>query len=144
LRWGHVKVTDRRTARDFAAVIRKLVDERYPKADKIVLVMDNLNTHKAASLYEVFEPVEARRLLDRLEIHHTPKHGSWLDMAETELSILSRRCLDRRIADKAALRREVAAWQKPRNTRRCKMDWRFTIKDARIKLKRLYPSIQVR
>lgn len=142
--WRHVKVTDRRTAADFAEVIRELVDERYPKAEKIVLVMDNLNTHKPASLYEAFEPAEARRLLDRLEIHHTPKHGSWLDMAETELSILSRQCLDRRIPDKPTLQREVAAWEKPRNKTRCKMDWRFTTKDARIKLKRLYPSIQLR
>lgn len=138
-----VKVTERRTKVDFAQVIRELVDEQYPQAEKIVLVMDNLNTHKAASLYEAFEPDEARRLLERLEIHHTPKHGSWLDMAETELSVLSRQCLHRRIGDRATLVREVAAWEGHRNTAECKIDWRFTTKDARIKLKRLYPSIQL-
>jgi len=139
----HVKVTDRRTTADFAEVVRQLVDKWYPKAEKIVLVMDNLNTHKAASLYEVFEPQEARRLLERLEIHYTPKHGSWLDMAETELGVLSTQCLDRRIPDKTTLRSEVAAWEKSRNKARSKINWRFTTKDARIKLKRLYPSIQV-
>ena len=139
----HVKVTDRRTTADFAEVVRQLVDKWYPKAEKIVLVMDNLNTHKAASLYEVFEPKEARRLLERLEIHYTPKHGSWLDMAETELGVLSTQCLDRRIPDKTTLRSEVAAWEKSRNKARSKINWRFTTKDARIKLKRLYPSIQV-
>ena len=139
----HVKVTDRRTTADFAEVVRQLVDKWYPKAEKIVLVMDNLNTHKAASLYEVFEPQEARRLLERLEIHYTPKHGSWLDMAETELGVLNTQCLDRRIPDKTTLRSEVAAWEKSRNKARSKINWRFTTKDARIKLKRLYPSIQV-
>jgi hypothetical protein len=138
-----VKVTDRRTIADFAEVVRQLVDKWYPKAERIVLVMDNLNTHKPASLYEVFEPKEARRLLERLEIHYTPKHGSWLDMAETELGVLSTQCLDRRIPDKTTLRSEVAAWEKSRNKARCKINWRFTTKDARIKLKRLYPSIQV-
>ena len=138
-----VKVTDRRTIADFAEVVRQLVDEWYPKAEKIVLVMDNLNTHKPASLYEVFEPAEARRLLERLEIHYTPKHGSWLDMAETELGVLNTQCLDRRIPDKATLLSEVAAWEKFRNEARCKINWRFTTKDARIKLKRLYPSFQV-
>jgi hypothetical protein len=139
----HVKVTDRRATADFAEIIRQLVDEWYPKAEKIVLVMDNLNTHKPASLYEVFEPAEARRLLERLEIHYTPKHGSWLDMAETELGVLNTQCLDRRIPDKRTLRGEVAAWEKSRNQARCKINWRFTTKDARIKLKRLYPSIQM-
>lgn len=139
----HVKVTDRRTTADFAEVVRQLVDKWYPKAEKIILVMDNLNTHKPASLYEVFEPQEARRLLERLEIHYTPKHGSWLDMAETELGVLSTQCLDRRIPDKTTLRSEVAAWEKSRNKARSKINWRFTTKDARIKLKRLYPSIQV-
>ena len=140
-RW--VDVMERRTAVDFAEVIRRLVDERYPRAKKIVLVMDNLNTHKAASLYEAFAPEEARRLAERLEIHYTPKHGSWLDMAETELSVLARQCLNRRIATLATLLREIRAWEKQRNGAKCKIDWRFTTKDARIKLKRLYPSIQL-
>lgn len=140
-RW--VKVTQRRTARDFAEVIRELVDERYRQAEKIVLVMDNLNTHKPASLYEAFAPAEARRLFERLEIHYTPKHGSWLNMAETELSVLARQCLKRRIADIQTLTREVRAWEKQRNQAKCRVDWRFTTSDARIKLKRLYPSIQL-
>ena len=137
-----VKVTDRRTAIDFAEVIRETVDG-HPTADKIVLVMDNLNTHKIASLYEAFPPEEARRLIDRLEIHYTPKHGSWLNMAETELSVLTKQCLNRRLADKPTLVRETAAWETYRNTARCRIDWQFTTADARIKLKRLYPSIQV-
>ena len=135
-------MTERRTAVDFAEVIRRLVDEHYPQAEKIVLVMDNLNTHKLASLYEAFPPEQARRLAERLEIHYTPKHGSWLDMAETELSVLARQCLNRRIDDLAALLREIRAWEKQRNDAACQIDWRFTTKDARIKLKRLYPSIQ--
>jgi DDE superfamily endonuclease len=139
----HVKVTERRTKIDFAHVIRELVDEDYPKAEVIVLVMDNLNTHKIASLYEAFEPAEARRLVEKLEIHYTPKHGSWLDMAETELSILTKQCLDRRIPDLATLDREVAAWERPRNAAESKVNWQFTTSDARIKLKKLYPSIQV-
>jgi hypothetical protein len=138
-----VKVTERRTAADFAWVIKELVDELYPEAEKIVLVMDNLNTHKPASLYEVFEPAEARRLLDKLEIHHTPKHGSWLNMAETELSVLGRQCLDRRIDNQPELTREVGAWEQGRNEAEVTVDWRFTTADARIKLKRLYPSIQL-
>ena len=138
-----VKVTDRRTAVDFAQAIRELVDDQYPDAEKIVLVMDNLNTHKPASLYKAFAPEEARRILDRLEIHFTPKHGSWLDMAEIELSVLSNQCLDRRIPDKETLIREVAAWEKERNQGECKVNWQFTAKNARIKLKRLYPSIQL-
>jgi DDE superfamily endonuclease len=138
-----VKVTERRTATDFAHVIRELVDVDYREADKIVLVMDNLNTHKLASLYEAFPPVEARRLLERLEIHYTPKHGSWLNMAETELSVLARQCLNRRIDNPKTLAREVKAWEKQRNQAKCRIDWRFTTKDARIKLKRLYPSIQL-
>lgn len=140
-RW--VKVTRRRTATDFAEVIRALVDDHYRHAEKIVLVMDNLNTHKLASLYEAFEPAEARRLLEQLEIHHTPKHGSWLNMAETELSVLGRQCLNRRIADIQTLIREVRAWEKHRNQAKCRIDWRFTTSDARIKLKRLYPSFQL-
>jgi DDE superfamily endonuclease len=137
-----VKVPERRTAVDFAHLIREVVDEQYPQAEKIVLVMDNLNTHKPASLYEAFPPAEARRLLERLEIHDTPKHGSWLDMAETELSVLASQCLNRRIPDPSLLRREVAAWERQRNAAECQVDWRFTTQDARIKLKRLYPSIQ--
>jgi DDE superfamily endonuclease len=138
-----VKVTERRTAVDFAQLIRAVVDEQYPQAEKIVLVMDNLNTHKPASLYEAFAPAEARRLMERLEIHDTPKHGSWLNMAETELSVLATQCLDRRIPDPATLTQEVAAWEHRRNAARCRVEWRFTPQDARIKLKRLYPSIQL-
>jgi hypothetical protein len=141
--WRWVKVTERRTALDFAEVIRELLDEHYPQARKVVLVMDNLNTHKLASLYEAFPPEEARRLAERLEIHYTPKHGSWLDMAETELSVLAGQCLNRRIDNKEDLIREVRAWEKQRNEAQCKIVWRFTTKDARIKLKRLYPSIQL-
>jgi hypothetical protein len=138
-----VKVTERRTAVDFAHLLREVVDEPYPQAEKIVLVMDHLNTHKPASLYEAFPPVEARRLLERLEIHHTPKHGRWLDMAETELSVLARQCLDRRIPDATTLTQEIAAWERHRNEAKCRVDWRFTTEDARIHLKRLYPSIQL-
>jgi len=140
--WRHVKVTERRTKIDFAYVVRELVDVHYPEAEKIVLVMDNLNTHKPASLYEAFEPAEARRLIDRLEIHYTPKHGSWLDMAETELSILTKQCLDRRIPDHPTLIREIAAWENQRNESKSTVDWQFTTENARFKLKRLYPSIQ--
>lgn len=138
-----VTVTDRRTKVDFARVIRELVDVQYPKADRIVLVMDNLNTHKLSSLYEAFEPAEARRLVERLEIHHTPRHGSWLNMAETELSVLTKQCLDRRIGEAEELRTEVAAWESARNAAKCRVDWQFNTADARVKLKRLYPSIQV-
>ena len=137
----HVKVTDRRTKCDFAVAIRELADG-YPAAEKIVLVMDNLNTHKPASLYEAFPPEEARRLIERLEIHYTPKHGSWLNMAETELSVLARQCLDRRIPDRPTLDAETAAWEQARNAARCRVDWQFTTADARTKLKRLYPSLQ--
>ena len=142
---GHrqVKVTERRTAVDFAYVIQELVDVQYPQAEKIVLVLDNLNTHTPASLYEAFAPAEARRVMERLEIHHTPKHGSWLNMAEIELSVLSRQCLDRRMPDPTTLAQEVAAWERQRNAAQCRVDWRFTTHDARIKLKRLYPSIQL-
>lgn len=138
-----VKVTDRRTKIDFAHVIRELVDEQYPTVEKVVLVMDNLNTHRLGSLYEAFAPAEARRLIERLEVHYTPKHGSWLNMAETELSVLSGQCLDRRIGEQEELRSEVAAWEDSRNNTRCRVDWQFTTADARVKLKRLYPSIQV-
>ena len=141
--WRYVKVTERRTKIDFAHVIRELADEHYRDADTIVLVMDNLNTHKTASLYEAFEPTEARRLIERLEIHYTPKHGSWLNMAETELSILTKQCLDRRIADQPTLAQETSAWTTTRNKTKSKVEWQFTTHDARAKLKQLYPSIQV-
>lgn len=141
--WRQVKVTTRRTKVDFAEVIRELLGMHFPAAEKIVLVMDNLNTHKPAALYEAFPPAEARRLLEKLEIHYTPKHGSWLNMAEIELSVLTKQCLDRRIPDNATLQREVAAWQAQRNTSRAKVDWQFTTGQARVKLKRLYPSFQV-
>jgi len=137
----HVSVTDRRTKVDWAIQIKQLLDVHYPNAQEVTLVLDNLNTHTGASLYEVFEPSEARRLLDRLRIHYTPKHGSWLNMAEIELGVLSRQCLDRRIPDKGTLTTEVAAWQCRRNTAEAKIDWRFTNDDARIKLKRLYPTL---
>ena len=137
-----VVLSDRRTAVDWAYRVRDLVDVRHPDAERVVLVMDNLNTHSPASLYEAFPPAEARRIADKLEIHYTPKHGSWLNMAEIELGVLSRQCLDRRIPDQATLRPEVAAWQERRNAHAGPIDWRFTTADARIKLKRLYPSIQ--
>ena len=139
--WREVVVGDHRTAIDFAHVVKHLVDVHYPNAERIVLVMDNLNTHTPGSLYEAFEPTEARRLADKLEIHYTPKHASWLDMAETELSVLSSQCLDRRIPDKDTLVREVTAWTHDRNVKQSTIDWRFTTPDARIKLKRLYPAI---
>ncbi len=141
--WRSVRVTERRTRPDWARCIRDLVDVHYPDAEKIVLVLDNLNTHTPGSLYEAFPPAEAKRLADKLEIHYTPKHGSWLNMAELELSVLARQCLDRRIPDRATLEREVAAWEAERNSFGAKVDWRFTTEDARIKLKRLYPSIDV-
>jgi DDE superfamily endonuclease len=137
-----VKVTDRRTKIDFARVIRELVDEQYPTAEKVVLVMDNLNTHTLGSLSAAFAPAEARRLIERPEVHHTPKHGSWLDMAETELPVRSGQCLNRRIGATAELRAEVTAWEHSRNNARCRVDWQFTTAAARVKLKRLYPSIQ--
>ena len=170
--WRRVGVTDRRTKVDWAHQVKKLVDEDYPDEDypdkdypdkdypdkdypdkdypdkdypdkdRIVLVMDNLNTHHPASLYEAFEPMEARRIAERLEIHYTPKHGSWLNMAEIEIGVLARQCLDRRIPDQEVLRREVNAWQDQRNRDMVRVDWRFTTDDARIKLKSLYPAIQ--
>jgi transposase len=139
-RW--VDVTERRTKKDWAHRIKELVDERYPKAERIVLVMDNLNTHSPASLYEAFDPAEARRLANRLEIHYTPKHGSWLNMAEIELSVLSRQCLDRRVPNFETLEAEAAAWQERRDAAGVEIEWRFRTDDARIKLKRLYPSPQ--
>jgi len=134
-------VTDQRTRLDWAQCIKDLVDVQYPTADQIVLVMDQLNTHSPASLYEAFPPGEAKRLADKLEIHHTPKHGSWLNMAEIELSVLSRQCLNRRIPDREALEREVQAWQARRDGSAGEANWRFTTADARIKLKHLYPSV---
>ena len=136
-----VTVTDRRTAIDYAAQLKALVDVHYPNALKILVVQDQLNTHRAASLYKAFEPAEARRILNKLEFHLTPKHGSWLNMAEIELSVLARQCLDRRISDQESLRSEVNAWQQSRNAQDHTVDWQFTTADARIKLKRLYPSI---
>ncbi len=138
--WRHVKVTERRTAVDYAHVLKELSDIHFAKAEKIVLVQDNLNTHTPASLYEAFPPEEARRLVERFEWHFTPKHGSWLDMAESELAVLSGQCLDRRIPNQTALEREVAAWLDRRNTHHAKASWRFTTADARIKLKSLYPA----
>ncbi len=137
-----VQVTDQRTRTDWARFIRYLLLTVYAKATVLVLVMDNLNTHGIASLYEAFDPETARALAARLEIHYTPKHGSWLNMAETELSVLSRQCLDRRIESKSLLSREVVAWEQQRNQNCSKIDWRFTTADARVKLKRLYPSYQ--
>ncbi len=140
--WRRVEVTDQRTAVDWAKQIKTLVDQDYPKAEKITLVSDNLNTHVGASLYKAYAPEEARRILDKLEIHYTPKHGSWLNMAEIELSILSKQCLDRRIPDQEMLKQEVRVWMEQRNNSSAPMSWRFTTQDARIKLKRLYPKIE--
>lgn len=139
--WRHVKVTDRRTKVDWARCMQELVDTHYPQADTIAVVMDNLSSHSPASLYEVFKPTQAKRILDRLEFHYTPKHGSWLNMAEVELSVLNRQCLDRRIPNKKSLVRGIAEWERTRNAADLKTNWRFTTADARIKLKRLYPSI---
>jgi hypothetical protein len=138
----HVTVTEQRTAVDFAKAVRDLLEVRYPQAERVVLVMDNLNTHKPAALYQAFEPAVARSLIERLEIHYTPKHGSWLNMAEIELSVLSRQCLDRRLPEVDTLTQEVAVWEQARNSDARPVNWRFTTPDARIKLKRLYPSIQ--
>lgn len=134
-----VSVTDQRTKQDFAEFLRYLSDEAYPQAEIIVLVTDNLNTHSPACLYERFEPIEARRLAQRFEGHYTPEHGSWLNMAEIELSVLSRQCLARRIPDKQSLVTEIAAWERDRNDVKVQIDWQFTTENARIKLKRLYP-----
>ena len=139
--WRHVKVTDRHTAVDYAQVLKELSDTHFPGSAKIVLVQDNLNTHKPASLYEAFPPAEARRLVERFEWHYTPKHGSWLDMAESELSVLSSQCLDRRIPDQRVLKDEVEAWEADRNRKHARADWQFTTADARVKLRRLYPAL---
>jgi len=137
----HVKVTNRRTRLDWAEAMRELSDEIHPEAEKIVVVLDNLDTHAPASFYVAFEPDEARRLVKRFEFHFTPKHGSWLNMAEIELSVLSRQCINRRIPDEQTLNREVQAWANDRNSKVVKVDWRFSTADACIKLKRLYPKI---
>jgi hypothetical protein len=138
--WRHIAVTDHRTMVDFAQQMQWLVDYRYPEAEVIRVILDNLNTHKPASLYEAFTPVEARRLLKKLEFHYTPKHGSWLNMAEIELSILRRQCLSRRIPDDTTLQQEIAAYEDKRNAAKATIAWRFTTTDAREKLHRLYPS----
>jgi len=137
----HVAVTEHRTRKDWAWQIKEMLDVRYPNAIKVSLIMDNLNTHSTASFYETFAPQEARRLAERLEIHYTPKHGSWLNMAEIELSVLKGQCLKRRIPDMVTMQGEVAAWEKDRNNRTKKINWQFTTSDARIKLKRLYPKL---
>ncbi len=143
LNWRHVKVTDHRTATDWAHCMRDLVDVHFPDAERITVVQDNLNTHTPAALYAAFPPEEAKRIWDKLEFHYTPKHGSWLNMAEIELSVLSRQCLDRRIPDQATLIAEVAAWEGERHSRCATVNWRFTTADARIKLKHLYPSLEL-
>ena len=139
--WRHVEVKEQRTSKDYAHVLKSLSDVHFAKAEKIVLMQDNLSTHTPAALYEAFEPQEARRLVERFEWHYTPKHGSWLNMAEAELAILAGQCLDRRIEDQPALKAEVSAWLEKRNTHHAKANWRFTTKDARIKLKSLYPAL---
>jgi hypothetical protein len=137
----HVRVRQQRTRIDFAHVIRQLCDELYADAEKIVLVMDQLNTHNTASLYEAFMPAKARRLAEKLEIHHTPKHGSWLNMAEIELSVLSRQCMDDYFDSREQLAERIVPWERSRNDKKTGIDWRFTTADARIKLKKLYPVI---
>jgi hypothetical protein len=139
----HVRVTERKTAKDFARFLRAVSDDLYPKAERVVLVLDNLNTHTPAALYEAFEPAEARRLAERFEWHFTPKHGSWLNVAEMELSVLARQCLDRRIPDLDTLRREVATWEAERNAAVVRVEWQFTTADARVRLKKLYPTIEL-
>jgi hypothetical protein len=140
--WRRVQATDHRCRSDWAWFVKELVDQRYPDVEQVVLVMDQLNIHSIASLYDAFEPQEARRIAEKLEIHYTPKHGSWLNMAEIELSVLSRQCLHERTEDKPTLQQQVAAWEADRNQNACRVDWQFTAADARVKLKRLYPSIQ--
>lgn len=139
--WRHVRVTEQRTKIDFAHCMPYLVDELFPEADCVVLVLDNLNTHTPAALYEAFEPPEAKRILDRLEFHYTPKHGSWLNMVEIEIGVVSEQCLDQRIPDADTLQAEVAAWEASRNDQKATVDWQFTTAHAREKLKRLYPVI---
>jgi hypothetical protein len=137
----HVNVTERRTAEDWALWVKSMLDERYPDAIKVRLVLDNLNIHAPASLYQAFEPQEARRLVERLELHYTPKHGNWLNVAEIELSVLLRQCLNRRIPDQDTMRSEIIAWESARNNRLSKIDWQFRTSDARIKLKHLYQKL---
>ena len=139
--WRHVKVTKQRTHLEWAYCMKDLVDVHFPEATRIRVIQDNLNTHNPAFLYAVFEPAEAKRIIDKLDFHFTPKHGSWLNMAEIEFSVLSRQCLDRRIGDKATLVQEIESWEENRNKIKATVDWQFTTKDARIKLKKLYPSI---
>ena len=141
--WRKVNVRHRRTAIDWAKEIRELLDNDYSDAQKVILVCDNLNTHKIASLYEAFEPKDARQLAERIEIHYTPKHGSWLNVAEIELSVFTKQCLDRRIPDMATLQQEAKAWYHKRNANQKTVDWQFTTDDARVKLKKLYPQIQM-
>lgn len=140
--WRHVKVTNRRTRLDYAECLKELVDVHYPQADKILLVQDNLNTHSGGSVYERYGPAEAWRILERIEWHYTPKHGSWLNMAETEIGIMNRQCLDRRLDCQTKLAREVAAWEKVRNAKQARIHWTFTLAVARQKLRKLYPSIE--
>lgn len=140
--WRHVQVTERRTRRDYAACVRELVDVHYPRAKQIRLIQDNLNTHDGASFYEAFSPEEARRILHKLEFHYTPKHGSWLNMAETEINIMNSQCLDRRLDSQSRLADEVAAWESERNARKARIHWTFTLATARRKLRKLYPSIE--
>jgi len=140
--WRHVQVTERRTRRDYAGCVRELVEIHYPRARKIRLVQDNLNTHDGASLYEAFLPKEARCILDKIEFHYTPKHGSWLNMAETEINIMNRQCLDRRLDSQKLIAKEVAAWEHKRNARKARIHWTFTLAAARRKLRKLYPSIE--
>jgi hypothetical protein len=139
--WRHVEVTEQRTKQDFAHCMKSLVDIHFPKAQVIRVVLDNLNTHTPAALYEVFEPAEARRIVRKLEFHYTPKHASWLNMAEIEISVLDRQCLDRRLPDIALVRSEVSAWKNRRNHQRTTVDWQFTNAKARSKLEYLYPSL---
>ena len=140
--WRHVQVTERRTRRDYAACVRELVDVHYPRAKQIRLVQDNLNTHDGASLYEAFSPEEARRILNKLAFHYTPKHGSWLNMAETEINIMNSPCLNRRLDSQPLIAAEVAAWEKKRNLAKARIHWTFTLAAARRKLRKLYPSIE--
>ena len=141
--WRHVKVSARRTRRDYAECVRELVDMHYPQAKQIRLVQDNLNTQDGASLYEAFPPAEARRILDKIDVHYTPKHGSWLNMAETEINIMNSQCLNRRLDNQPLLAAEVAAWEQKRNRAKARIHWTFTLATARRKLRKLYPSIDV-
>lgn len=140
--WRHVEVTERRTMQDWAGAVQRLIDVHYPEAKKIRLVLDNLNTHTGASLYATFPPAEAKRILDRLEIHYTPKHASWLNMAEIEIGVMNRQCLNRRIEDIDVMAKEIAAWESQRNQAEAKIHWTFTVESARRKMKKTYPSLQ--